>query len=272
MTSVSLVIALYNQLGYTRQCIDSIKRHSPADVELILVDNGSTDGTADYLRTVDATTILNPTNLGCAKAWNQGIMASRGLVVGILNNDILVTPGWLEALLAFMDKEKLGIACPAAREGLLDYDLPEYAKTFTKACAEAVRRELYAPCMLIRREVFDRIGLFDEGFEYGGCEDTDFLWRTTAAGFLTAMTGSALIHHFSKVTQDAVARHETNQYWNHNMAHFTRKWGRTIRGNWFQRRWTDLRNKWVRRSELHRFGHTLVEKLPPSGRAPIGCS
>ena len=92
----------------------------------------------------------------------------------------------------------LGIGCPAAREGLLDYDLPAYAKLFTGACAEAVRYELYAPCMLIRREVFDRVGLFDEGFEFGGCEDTDFLWRTKAAGFSVAMTGSALIHHFPR--------------------------------------------------------------------------
>ncbi|HMZ56482.1 MAG TPA: glycosyltransferase family 2 protein [Nitrospira sp.] len=267
MTSVSVVIALYNQLDFTRQCIETLKRHSPDSVELILIDNGSVDGTADYLRTVKATTILNPTNLGCAKAWNQGIRASHGAVIGILNNDILVTPGWLDALLTFMEKQGLGIGCPAAREGLLDYDLPAYAKLFTGACAEAVRYELYAPCMLIRREVFDRVGLFDEGFEFGGCEDTDFLWRTKAAGFSVAMTGSALIHHFSKVTQDAVTRHETNQYWNHNMAHFTRKWGRTIRGNWFERRWTDIRDKWVRRSELKCFGHTLVEKPPPTGTA-----
>ncbi|MFO0767975.1 MAG: glycosyltransferase [Nitrospiraceae bacterium] len=117
MTSVSLVIALYNQLGHTRQCIDSIKRHSPADVELILVDNGSTDGTADYLRTVDATTILNPTNLGCAKAWNQESWQA-GLVVGILNNDILVTPGWLVPVLAFMDMKSWALPGFAAREGV----------------------------------------------------------------------------------------------------------------------------------------------------------
>ncbi|HNA26241.1 MAG TPA: glycosyltransferase, partial [Nitrospira sp.] len=125
------MIALYNQLAFTRQCIDSLKRYSPDSVELILVDNGSADGTADYLRTVKATTILNPTNLGCAKAWNQGIRASHGAVIGILNNDILVTPGWLDALLTFMEKQGLGIGCPAAREGLLDYDLPAYAKLFT---------------------------------------------------------------------------------------------------------------------------------------------
>ena len=261
MKSVSLVIALYNQVDYTRRCIDSIVRCTQIPYELILVDNGSRDGTTELLKTVHATVITNEKNLGCAKAWNQGIRASHGEVVGILNNDIVVTPGWVEHLIAFMESGSYGIVCPSAREGPLSYDLDAYASTFTRVCRAAVRRDLYAPCMLIDRSVFDRIGLFDEGFSYGGCEDTDFRWRTEAAGFAMAMTGSVLIHHFSMVTQKAVKKSETDQYWNQNMAHFQKKWGRTIRGNWFERRWTDLREKWIKRSELRRFGHTLVEKI-----------
>jgi GT2 family glycosyltransferase len=260
MKSVSLVIALYNQVDYTRRCIASIMECTPRPFELILIDNGCVDGTAEYLRTVDATVITNDTNLGCAKAWNQGIRASRGQIVGILNNDIVVTPAWIERLCAFMERGQYGVVCPSAREGLLDYDLQAYACEFTSACAEAVREDLYAPCMLIDRVVFDRIGLFDDVFSYGGCEDTDFRWRAEQAGFRVAMTGSVLIHHFSMVTQNSIKRTETDQYWNHNMAHFQKKWGRTIRGNWFERRWTDLRAKWVKRYEQFRFGHTLVEK------------
>ncbi|MCS6318226.1 MAG: glycosyltransferase family 2 protein [Nitrospira sp.] len=262
MKSLSLVIALYNQLEFTRQCLASIKASTPAPFELILIDNGCVDGTAEYLRGVDATVISNEQNLGFAKAWNQGIRASRGDVIGILNNDLLMTAGWSEALLAFMEEGGYGIVCPSAREGPLDYDLAAYAREFTQACAGAVRRELYAPCMLIDRAVFDRIGLFDEAFSYGGCEDTDFLWRTKAAGFSVAMTGAALIHHSSKVTQVAVSRTETDQYWDHNMAHFKQKWGRTIRGNWLQRRFTDVKAKLIKQSEQRRFGHTLVEKFP----------
>lgn len=261
MKSLSLVIALYNQVDYTRRCLESIAACTPPPYDLVLVDNASVDGTAAYLREVDAIIIRNATNLGCAKAWNQGIRASRGEVVGILNNDIVVTPGWSERLLTFMERGGHGIVCPSAREGSLDYDLHTYAQLFTTACGGAVRRDLYAPCMLIDRRVFDRIGLFDEGFTYGGCEDTDFRWRAEQAGFSIAMTGSVLIHHFSMVTQNSVKRTETDQYWNHNMAHFQRKWGRTIRGNWLQRRWTDLREKWIKRYERVRFGHTLVEKV-----------
>ena len=100
MKSISLVIALYNQINYTRRCIESIRECTAIPYELILVDNGCVDGTREYLRDVPATIITNPTNLGCARAWNQGIKAGGGQVIGILNNDIVVTPGWLEKLLA----------------------------------------------------------------------------------------------------------------------------------------------------------------------------
>jgi len=257
----SLVIAVWNQLEYTKRCLSSIERWTGRPHELVIVDNGSTDGTREFLRTVKGRVILNETNLGCAKAWNQGIRASSGAVVGILNNDIVMTPGWLEGLLAFMEKTGHGMVCPAAREGKLDYDLDGYAKEFVAQCAGAARHgDVYAPCMLIRRDVFDRIGLFDEGFSYGGCEDIDFIWRMKEAGFSVGMTGSVLIHHFGMVTQDAVKSKETRAHVIGNMEHFRSKWKRTVRGNWFNRRWDDFRASWRRRYERFRYGHTLVEK------------
>ena len=257
----SLVIAVWNQLEYTKRCLSSIERWTGRPYELVIVDNGSTDGTREFLQTVKGRVILNETNLGCAKAWNQGIRASRGEVVGILNNDIVVTPGWLEGLLAFMEKTGHGMVCPAAREGNLDYDLDGYAKEFVAQCAGAARHgDVYAPCMLIRRDVFERIGLFDEGFSYGGCEDIDFIWRMKEAGFSVGMTGAALIHHFGMVTQDAIKEKETKVYPKDNLAHFQSKWKRTVRGNWFNRRWEGIRMSWIRRYERFRYGHTLVEK------------
>lgn len=257
---VSLVIPLYNQVDYTRQCVASIERCTKIPYELILVDNCSTDGTRDFLKDVKATVIVNATNLGCAKAWNQGVRAATGQVIGILNNDIIVTPGWLEGLLSYMQHYDHGVVCPSAREGRLNYDLDGYAKDFTNRCATATRSELYGACMIIRRDVFDRVGLFDEGFCYGGCEDIDFFWRTQQAGFTAGMTGSVLIHHFSMVTRDAVEKTETRVYIDQNLAHFVKKWKRTVRGNWLQRRWGNVKVKWRARYERFRYGHTLVEK------------
>ena len=258
--SVSLVIPVYNQLDYTKQCLESIARCTEPPYELIIVDNASTDGTQDFLRGVKATVITNPRNLGCAKAWNQGVRASHGDIVAILNNDIVVMKGWIKGLVKFMEQEDHGIVSPAAREGYLNYDLDAYAREFTQSCKDATRAELYGACLVINRDVFERVGLFDEGFAYGGCEDIDFFWRTKAAGFSVSLTGSVLIHHFSMVTQDAIKRSETKVYPAENLAYFTKKWNRTVRGNWAARRWADLKHKWIRLYERCCYGHTLIEK------------
>ncbi len=260
LPSVSLVIAVYNQLRYTQQCLESIARCTDVPYELILVDNGSSDGTREFLTTLNVKVINNKTNLGCAKAWNQGVRASKGDVIGILNNDIVLTPGWLVKLAGFLERAGCGIVSPSAREGMLDYDLDSYAAEFARRCADATRSEIYGPCMLIRRKVFDQIGLFDETFSYGGCEDIDFLWRAKQAGFSVGMTGSVLIHHFGMATQEAIKSTETLAYPEMSMSYFQRKWKRTVRGSWAERRWTNLRTAWIKRYERFRYGHTLVEK------------
>jgi len=260
LSRVSLVIAVYNQLLHTMQCLESLLRLPDKVGELIVVDNASTDGTPEHLKGIDGITVIrNATNLGCAKAWNQGIQASKGDVIGILNNDIVVTSGWLPALLRFMEESGHGIVSPAIREGPLDYELDKYAAEFTTACRTATRAGFLAACMVVRRVVFDRIGLFDEGFIYGGCEDVDFLWRTQKAEITAAVTGSAFIHHFGMITQNTVKRTESKAYPAQNLTHFRNKWGRTVRGNWFQRRWARLRERWTERYERFWYGHTLVE-------------
>ena len=96
----SIVIVTYNQLGCTRACLDSIRFVTDEPYELIVVDNGSTDGTVEYLRSCpDVKLIENPDNRGFPAAANQGIRASNGAQVLLLNNDVLVTTGWLRRML-----------------------------------------------------------------------------------------------------------------------------------------------------------------------------
>jgi len=260
LSRVSLVIPVCNQLLHTMQCLESMLRLPDKAGEIIVVDNASTDGTPEYLNSVGVTVIRNANNLGCAKAWNQGIQASKGDVIGILSNDSIVTSGWLPALLRFMEESGCGIVSPAMREGPLDYELDSYAAEFTTACRTATRPGLLGFCMLIRRGVFDQIGLFDEGFRYGGCEDVDFLWRAQQAEITAGVTGSAFIHHFGMITQNTVKRTESKAYPAQNLAHFRHKWGRSVQGNWLQRRWARLRDTWTERYERFRYGHTLMER------------
>src|SRR6185369_6908531 len=106
MMGVSIVIPLFNQVEYTRQCVESLRRHKMENAEVLLIDNGSTDGTSEYLVScTDLNIIRNRANLGCAGAWNQGVRETSSEWVVILNNDVIVSSGWLTGLLAAAELE-----------------------------------------------------------------------------------------------------------------------------------------------------------------------
>jgi glycosyltransferase involved in cell wall biosynthesis len=102
----SVVIPCWNQLEFTRKCLAALFRRTGPSWELIVVNNGSTDGTADYLAGVQdvspvpVTVIANSTNRGFPAAINQGLQYARGEYLVLLNNDVVVTEGWLQQLIA----------------------------------------------------------------------------------------------------------------------------------------------------------------------------
>jgi glycosyltransferase involved in cell wall biosynthesis len=107
----SIIIPCWNQLAFTRQCLQSVFRHTRLAFELIVVDNGSTDGTGAYLAgvadaaRVPVTVIGNATNQGFPAAINQGLKAARGGYLVLLNNDVVVTDGWLDQLVALVEAQ-----------------------------------------------------------------------------------------------------------------------------------------------------------------------
>ena len=102
----SIIIPCWNQLEFTRQCVCALLRHTRSPWELIVVNNGSTDGTGDYLAglqdasPVPVTVIANPANRGFPAANNQGLRQARGDYLVLLNNDAVVTDGWLDQMIA----------------------------------------------------------------------------------------------------------------------------------------------------------------------------
>src|SRR5271157_4103712 len=127
----TVVVPVYNQLDYTRKCLESLKAHRTGISEIIVIDNGSIDGTTEYLRDLDYVTVVrNSENLGCASAWNQGISAACSPWVLFLNNDVIVTSGWIEGMLEFAAEKQVDIVSPAIREGPCSYDLEHYARNF----------------------------------------------------------------------------------------------------------------------------------------------
>lgn len=261
--TVSIVIPLFNQLEYTRSCLESLRRNTSADFELILIDNASNDGTSDYLETLSNIVIIsNLENRGFAGACNQGIIAASGEWVVVMNNDVILSQGWLQGLLSAAGERQLDMVSPAIREGSLNYDFEAYAEELTGRMKAVVRLgAVNGICFMAHRRVFAAIGVFDENFRIGQYEDKDLFLRALRAGFQLGTVGAAFIHHFGSITQKALgARRETPGYACANKAYFTRKWQLP----WWKRSIMRLRGRLKNRlhalREKRRYGHTLMEK------------
>lgn len=189
---VSVIIVNWNGGEVFEKCLDSLNKNKYTNWELIVVDNGSTDGTQKHAQ------IKNKTNLGFALANNQGYKVSSGKYLLLLNNDTLVDPDFLDILVAKMESEKdLGVIQPK----ILIMDRPEYLDNagsfltrigflhhwgFMKKDKQefSKEREVFSvkgACMLIRKSLVNEIGLFDSDF-MSYFEESDFCWRVWLTG------------------------------------------------------------------------------------------
>jgi len=211
----SIVILTRNELRYTQTCLESIQKYTLEPHEIIVVDNGSSDGTVRWLRKFArlhpcCKIIENQSNLGFAKGCNQGIHAAAGETVVLLNNDTVVTEGWLSGLLeCLFSAPDVGIVGPMTNRisGIqqvpeVGYDdlkqLPEFAKSFRernrKRRVDSSR--IVGFCMLFRKRLVQEIGGLDESFGTGNFEDDDFCLRSLLAGYRNLIAGDVFIHHF----------------------------------------------------------------------------
>lgn len=210
--TTSIVILTRNQRAFTQACVDSIVAHTSEPFELVFVDNGSTDGTQQYLRSIDGAVVIeNVQNLGFGGGCNQGIAAATGDRLLLLNNDVVVTPGWLAALHAALDSSPgVGIAGPRSNRaaGLQQVDEPGYdvdtlvgvEEWAAQWAADHAGQLTEVPrvigfCMLLERAVVDRIGGFDLRYGIGNFEDDDLCLRACVGGFRSVVAHGSWVHH-----------------------------------------------------------------------------
>ncbi len=211
----SIIILTYNQLKYTKLCIESIRKFTYKNrYELIVVDNNSTDGTVSWLKEQDdIKLILNNENYGVAKGWNQGIELSKGENILLLNNDVIVTPNWLYNLdsCLWSNSEIGAVSCLSnhvsnkqrIEVGYSDItSMLDFASEFNIQDSRKYesRDKLIGFCLLIKREVINKVGLLDEQFFPGNFEDDDYCMRILEAKYKLVLSKDTFIHHFGNIS------------------------------------------------------------------------
>jgi GT2 family glycosyltransferase len=219
---VSVVVPSWNTRDTTLACIARVRRHTPAPAEVVVIDNGSHDGSADAVAALAAEPgpvpvrlIRNDTNRGYAAATNQGIRATSGRWVVLLNSDVLVTPGWIDGLVSAARNPRVGLVGPMTNNaGSADQALvvpPPYGDesgldAFAARWADVHRGDrqrverLIGFCVLVRRATLARIGLLDERFGLGNYEDDDICRRARNAGLTLVVARDVFVHHYGSLS------------------------------------------------------------------------
>lgn len=217
---ISFIVPLFNHLRQSQEMLASLLATLPVglDFEVVLIDDASTDGTAAWLANLQMERVrvmVNEANLGFAKTNNKAIATARGEMLALLNNDLVLTPGWLEPMLAVLQSPSLN----AGLVGNVQYRVADNAVDHAGVGVGAdgklahiqtlpqippqvpvPHQRVFAAtgaCCLLRKSDFDALGGFDEGFVNGG-EDMDLCMRLRQTGkHIVVALGSQVGHHVS---------------------------------------------------------------------------
>ena len=225
---LSIVTPLYNRLDLTQAFVSALPASLPSGVEweCLLVDDGSTDGTREWLGSVPPPfrALHHERNLGFAAAINHGARAARGEVLALLNNDLVLSPGWLPPMLAALRAPRVGLVGNVQRrvaDGALDHAGIAVDAAAKLAHVRALPRRaqgvcpvfaVTAACCLVRRADFVEFGGFDDTFANGG-EDVDFALKLRARGRRTVVCLDSVVrHHVSASRGPTSLRDEHNSH------------------------------------------------------------
>jgi GT2 family glycosyltransferase/glycosyltransferase involved in cell wall biosynthesis len=244
---VSVVVLAYNNLELTRACLESIEAHSNwPNLEVIVVDNASSDGTPEFLRDwgrggTGRKAILNGENLGFAAGNNVGLAAATGEYLILLNNDTYVTPNWVRTLVNHLRRNPgLGIVGPVTNnignEARIEigYDdmqgMRAAAAAYTRRHAGELLpiRTVAFFCVAMPRSTYETVGPLDAAFGVGFFEDDDYCRRIESAGLGVACAEDVFVHHHLSASFDKLKAEARQELFLKNKAIYEAKWGEWI--------------------------------------------
>ena len=208
MTMTSIIIPTYNALDLLRSCVESIRAYTTEPYEIIVVDNASKDGTDAYCRSHHIKFISLPDNRGFPIACNIGLLLASGDELLLMNNDVIVSSGWLSNLKsALYSAPDIGIVGPVTnyasgrQQVKTEYiDVLGYHEAAERANIPNPRKwmetkRLVGLCFLLKRELLTSVGLLDERYSPGHYEDDDYCYRARLSGYRLIIAGDCLVHH-----------------------------------------------------------------------------
>ncbi len=241
---VSIVVITRENLVFSKLCLESVLANTDYPrYELIVVDNGSGEELLSYLDQLTnhfpfIRVVHNRTNRGFAAANNQGLALATGDRFVLLNNDTIVSHGWLTRLVRHLDDPRVGAVGPVTNrvgnEAQIETSYRTYAE-FDRFAREFTREHaggsfeipmLSMFCFAIRRETHERVGPLDEQFHIGMFEDDDYAMRLRSCGYRLACALDVFIHHFGGASLSGLLRPgEYQELLTSNRERFERKWG-----------------------------------------------
>ncbi|WP_413613319.1 glycosyltransferase family 2 protein [Bdellovibrio sp. HCB-110] len=259
MTTLSIVIPVFNKHHLTDRCLDSLLQHSSSPHQITIIDNNSTDETPTILnewkKKFEAARwifniVVNEKNVGFGRAMNQGAKLSSGEYLCLLNNDTWLLPNWDLNLSKALDTHpELQLVFPYIDE-THPFDkatLIQKGTRFEQKNRERQRHTFTGVLMFFRKSAFDQLQGFDERF-FVCYEDTDLRVRMDKEDLKYRMVGSCFIWHHSMGTRSDT-KNIVSTYEQESRAKFFEKWGfnfsdveKTLQARW-ERRWTRFKNR-----------------------------
>ncbi|HEY7862934.1 MAG TPA: glycosyltransferase, partial [Thermoanaerobaculia bacterium] len=244
----SIVVVTFHNRDLNRLCLESVfGRTEWPNFEVIVVDNGSTDGTPPMLRELARrhpalTVIENADNRGFAAANNQGLAVASGDYLVLLNNDTVVARGWLSRLIGHLAADSgLGLVGPTTNAigneqkvepGYTDVgQMPAWAAELSRRRdGELADMPMIAMfCVAMRRAVWTEIGGLDERFAVGMFEDDDYCRRVRQAGYRIRVARDVYLHHWQRASFKLIGEAEYRRVFEENRRRYEEKWGAWIR-------------------------------------------